>query len=211
MSLSGDPGCGPRGQESPLYSLACNLVLQLRDPQVRRAGISCRRGTTSALFWIRILDCLFFLYLLTPGYSIPYLLHLILTSSPHSQPCPPLQTHLVLSIQLLFPFEPSFRPGNPSPETVPFCPIWNGLQLDSIISLPSLPAAGMGSLRSWWALWAGATLLWGKSDQAPIYIWGKSTCPGQHPQALTPPQTASQCHSKANLNETEASGNGRSP
>ncbi|GAB1291794.1 hypothetical protein APTSU1_000702400 [Apodemus speciosus] len=33
MSLSGDPGCGQRSQESPLYNLDGNLVLQLGDPQ----------------------------------------------------------------------------------------------------------------------------------------------------------------------------------
>lgn len=44
MGLSGDPGCGRRSQESPLYSLAFNLVLQLWDLQVRKAEVLCRRG-----------------------------------------------------------------------------------------------------------------------------------------------------------------------
>lgn len=56
MCLSGDPGCGQRSQESPLYNLTRNLVLQLGDPQVRRAG------TTNTLFCIQALDCLFYLY-----------------------------------------------------------------------------------------------------------------------------------------------------
>lgn len=62
MGSAGDPGCGQGSQESPLYNLACNLVLQLGDPQVRRDGVPCRSGTTNTRFSIQTLDCLFYLY-----------------------------------------------------------------------------------------------------------------------------------------------------
>lgn len=55
-------GVARGSQESPLYNLACNLVLQLGDPQVRRVGVPCRSGTTNTLFCIQALDCLFYLY-----------------------------------------------------------------------------------------------------------------------------------------------------
>lgn len=82
MSLSGDPGCGQRSQESPLYNLDGNLVLQLGDPQVRRAGVPCRGGTANTLFCIQALDRLC-LCSSTPGHPIRHALPLILAPSPH--------------------------------------------------------------------------------------------------------------------------------
>lgn len=43
----------------------------------------------------------------------------------------------------------------------------------------SVLPADMGSLRSWWTLWAGATLLWGKSDREliPVLVPVRGTLP----------------------------------
>lgn len=53
----------------------------------------------------------------------------------------------------------------------------------------SFPTADMGSLWSWWTLWAGAALLWGESDRNPIcvlvLVWG-FCLPGTAPSMCAP-------------------------
>lgn len=85
----------------------------------------------------------------------------------------PFHTHRPLDAAHLSP------PGSPCPETGPFCPLGDRLWQEgrpASCDPFSFPTADMGSLWSWWMLWAGATLLWGKSDPNPTHVlvpvWG---------------------------------------
>lgn len=161
ICLAGGPGCGLRSQETPLYSPAQVLSLKLRGPAGERGWVPFGSGTLGLL-----------LLHLTPGLSRP-------TEHPTSYPCPcpalPTPSPDPRDIQLSY--TRTHWSLDPARLSLPAAQLSVVLRLGpSVLSGTvsggrgrpasydplSFSTADMGSLWSWWTLWAGATLLWGK-------------------------------------------------
>lgn len=137
--MAGGPGCGLRSQETPLYSPAQGLGLQLQVP----AG---ERGSGLVWKW---------------DIRSPTRTHWLFDPAHFSLP----GAHVAVVRRLgpaVLSGTVSSRRGRPA-------------SYDPFYFLP----ADMGSLQSWWTLWAGATLLWGKSDREliPVLVPFRGTLP----------------------------------